>query len=92
MLIVTTTWQPVPELVAVVVAVMVALPAEVPVTNPPGEVTVAIVGSELDQLTESPLTTCWLPSEYMPCTASWTVLLVATVADAGLMNVVLRVG
>ena len=75
-----------------VVAVIVALPAEAPVTKPPGEETVAIVGSELDQLTESPLTSCWLPSEYMPCTASWTVLLFASVADAGSMNVVLREG
>ena len=78
--------------VAVVVAVMVAVPAEAPVTKPPGEETVAMLGSELDQVTEFPLTSCWLPSEYMPCTASWTVLLFATVADAGLMNVLLREG
>ena len=75
-----------------VVAVMVALPAEAPVTKPPGEETVAIAGSELVQVTEFPLTSCWLPSEYIPCTASWTVLLFATVADAGSMNVLLREG
>jgi len=87
-----STLQPELGIVSVVEAVIVAVPIETAVTKPPGEVTFAIVGSELDQLTESPLTVCWLPSEYMPCTASWTVRLVAIVAEAGLMYVVLRVG
>jgi len=88
----TVTTQPVPGMVAEVVEVMIAVPAETPVTSPPGEVTVAIVGSELDQLTESPPIPCWLPSEYLPNTASWAVLLVAIVAEAGLMYVELSVG
>jgi hypothetical protein len=37
------------------VAVMLAEPRATPVTEPPGEVTLAMVGAELDQPTESPL-------------------------------------
>jgi len=78
----TTVWQPEPGIVAVVVEVMVAVPTATPVTKPPGEVTVAIVGSELDQLTEPPPISFWLPSVYMPCTTSWTVSLIAIVGPS----------
>jgi len=88
----TVTTQPVPGTIAVVVEVMTAVPGETPVTRPPGEVTVAIVSSELDQVTESPPTPCWLPSEYLPVTVSWAVLPVAIEAEAGSMKVELSVG
>jgi len=42
---------------------MVAVPVAIPVTSPPGEVTVAMVSSELDQPTEDPEIGFWLPSE-----------------------------
>jgi hypothetical protein len=71
---------------------MVAVPSETPVTKPPGELTVAIVGSELDQVTESSLIFVWTPSEYMPYAASRTVSLLAIVAEAGLTHIVLREG
>ncbi len=88
----TTTWQPELGMVVVVVAVIVAVPTETPVTKPPGELTVATVVSELDQLTLSPLISLWLPSEYMPCAASWAVLLVAIMVTGGLMYIELREG
>ena len=75
-----------------VVAVMVAVPTETPVTKPPGEVTVAIVVSELDQLTLPLLISLWLPSAYLPYAANWAVLLVAIMAEGGLMYTVLREG
>lgn len=52
--VVLTPWQ---------MTVMVAVPVATPVTSPPGEVTDAMVSSELDQPTWVPVTTFWLPSE-----------------------------
>jgi len=62
---------------------MLAVPEATPVTSPPGEVIVATVVSEDDQLTVSPEIGFWLPSEYEPVADNWTVLLTATVDEAG---------
>lgn len=88
----TLTLQPELGSSETVEAVMVAVPIETPVTNPPGEVTVAIVGSELDQVVLSVLILLWFPSEYMPYAASWLVPLVAIVGEGGVMYIELRVG
>ena len=64
---------------------MVDVPVPTPVTSPPGEVTVAMVSSELDQPTVDPEIVFWLPSEYVPVAISWTVLFTATVAEGGVM-------
>jgi hypothetical protein len=73
------------------VAVMVALPMATPVTNPPA-VTVATEAAELDQPIEDPVRFPELPSEYLAVAVSWTVMVVATVADAGVMKIELIEG
>src|SRR5580698_4818301 len=88
----SSTLQPELGIAEVVEAVIVAVPIETPVTKPPGEVTVATVGSELDQLMLSPLILLWLPSEYMPVATSWVVPLAAIMGAAGVMNIEPRVG
>jgi hypothetical protein len=52
------------------VQVMIAVPVAIPVTSPPGEVTVAIVSSELDQPTADPEMVLELPSEYLAVAVS----------------------
>jgi hypothetical protein len=74
------------------VTVMVAVPVATPTTSPPGEVTVAIVSSELDQPTEDPEMGPELPSEYLAVALSWTELAMATVAEGGVMKIELMEG
>jgi hypothetical protein len=71
---------------------MVAVPVATPVTSPPGDVTVAIVSSEVDQPTADPEIVFELPSEYLAVAISWTVLVTAIVAEAGVTKIELMVG
>ena len=52
------------------VQVMTAVPVATPVTSPPGEVTDAMVSSELDQPTSDPEIVFELPSEYLAVAVS----------------------
>jgi hypothetical protein len=72
--------------------VIVAVPVAMPVTSPPGEVTVAIVSSEVDQPTELPWIVFEVPSEYLAVAPSWTVPPMAIVADGGVMKIELIEG
>ena len=74
------------------VTVMVAVPMPTPVTNPPGEVTLAMAVAELDQPTEDPVRFPELLSEYLAVAVSWTVWPVATVAEAGVIKIELIEG
>ncbi len=49
---------------------MVAVPEATPVTNPPGDVTVAVVVSEDDQPSEEDVMLLWVPSEYVAVAVS----------------------
>ena len=73
-------------------AVMLAVPEATPVTSPPGEVIVAMVVSEDVQLRVSPEICFWLPSEYVPVAVNWTMLLTATVDEAGVTKIELSEG